>query len=80
MVHRLLLAVLGRREVDYRDHYGNKRLDLAGLLLAFIFCGYVDFISYIACLAVLQTAFGELCVNEALVTPPGEHRPSAVVL
>uniref|UniRef100_A0A674P716 DNA-directed RNA polymerase II subunit RPB2 n=1 Tax=Takifugu rubripes TaxID=31033 RepID=A0A674P716_TAKRU len=35
MVHRLLLAALGRRELDDRDHYGNKRLDLAGPLLAF---------------------------------------------
>nr|XP_022343909.1 DNA-directed RNA polymerase II subunit RPB2-like isoform X2 [Crassostrea virginica] len=32
MVHRLLLAAIGRREVDDRDHYGNKRLDLAGPL------------------------------------------------
>ncbi|XP_060066660.1 DNA-directed RNA polymerase II subunit RPB2 [Ylistrum balloti] len=39
MVHRLLLAALGRREVDDRDHYGNKRLDLAGPLLAFLFRG-----------------------------------------
>uniref|UniRef100_A0A0L8GV21 DNA-directed RNA polymerase subunit beta n=2 Tax=Octopus bimaculoides TaxID=37653 RepID=A0A0L8GV21_OCTBM len=39
MVHRLLLAACGRREVDDRDHYGNKRLDLAGPLLAFLFRG-----------------------------------------
>ena len=39
MVHRLLLAVLGRRETDDRDHIGNKRLDLAGPLLAFLFRG-----------------------------------------
>ncbi|KAK7508532.1 hypothetical protein BaRGS_00000098 [Batillaria attramentaria] len=39
MVHRLLMAALGRREVDDRDHYGNKRLDLAGPLLAFLFRG-----------------------------------------
>ncbi|RDD41968.1 DNA-directed RNA polymerase II subunit RPB2 [Trichoplax sp. H2] len=39
MVHRLLLTALGRREVDDRDHYGNKRLDLAGPLLAFLFRG-----------------------------------------
>ena len=38
-VHRLLLASIGRREVDDRDHYGNKRLDLAGPLLAFLFRG-----------------------------------------
>ena len=43
MVHRLLLAALGRREVDDRDHYGNKRLDLAGPLLAFLFRGLVAF-------------------------------------
>lgn len=41
MVHRLLLAALGRRELDDRDHYGNKRLDLAGPLLAFLFRGWV---------------------------------------
>ncbi|KAL3187207.1 hypothetical protein MRX96_025521 [Rhipicephalus microplus] len=39
MVHRLLLAALGRRELDDRDHYGNKRLDLAGPLMAFLFRG-----------------------------------------
>ncbi|MFH4976328.1 hypothetical protein AB6A40_003037 [Gnathostoma spinigerum] len=37
MVHRLLLAALGRRELDDRDHIGNKRLDLAGPLMAFLF-------------------------------------------
>ncbi|KAH0557929.1 hypothetical protein KQX54_013018 [Cotesia glomerata] len=37
MVHRLLSAALRRRELDDRDHYGNKRLDLAGPLLAFLF-------------------------------------------
>lgn len=42
MVHRLLLAALGRRELDDRDHYGNKRLDLAGPLLAFLFRGYLN--------------------------------------
>ena len=39
MVHRLLLAAIGRREVDDRDHYGNKRLDLAGPLMAYLFRG-----------------------------------------
>ncbi|KAJ3363078.1 DNA-dependent RNA polymerase II [Allomyces arbusculus] len=37
MVHRLLLAALGRRQVDDRDHFGKKRLDLAGPLLASLF-------------------------------------------
>ena len=39
VLHRLLPAALGRRELDDRDHYGNKRLDLAGPLLAFLFRG-----------------------------------------
>jgi DNA-directed RNA polymerase II subunit RPB2 len=37
MIHRLLLAALGRRELDDRDHYGKKRLDLAGPLLGALF-------------------------------------------
>jgi len=37
MVHRLCTAALGRRELDDRDHFGNKRLDLAGTLLAGLF-------------------------------------------
>ena len=42
MVHRILLAAVGRRELDDRDHYGNKRLDLAGPLLAFLFRGFIQ--------------------------------------
>ncbi|KAM0674179.1 DNA-dependent RNA polymerase II [Gurleya vavrai] len=37
MIHRLLLVALGRRELDDRDHYGKKRLDMAGPLLASLF-------------------------------------------
>ncbi|ANB15047.1 DNA-directed RNA polymerase II core subunit RPB2 [Sugiyamaella lignohabitans] len=37
MVHRMLLVVLERREPDDRDHFGKKRLDLAGPLLANLF-------------------------------------------
>ncbi|KAF7303246.1 DNA-directed RNA polymerase subunit beta [Mycena kentingensis (nom. inval.)] len=37
MIHRLLLAALERRELDDRDHFGKKRLDLAGPLLAKLF-------------------------------------------
>ena len=37
MVHRMLQCALGRREVDDRDHFGKKRLDLAGPLLAGLF-------------------------------------------
>ena len=37
MIHRLLTAALERRALDDRDHYGNKRLDLAGPLLATLF-------------------------------------------
>lgn len=39
MVHRLLLVALGRRELDDRDHFGSKRLDLAGPLLSILFRG-----------------------------------------
>lgn len=39
MVYRLLLVVIGRREVDDRDYYGNKRLDLVGFFLVFLFRG-----------------------------------------
>ncbi|KAK4538670.1 hypothetical protein CDCA_CDCA19G4695 [Cyanidium caldarium] len=37
MTHRLLATVLGRRTEDDRDHYGIKRLDLAGPLLTGLF-------------------------------------------
>ena len=37
MVHRMLQVVLGRREPDDRDHFGKKRLDLAGSLMAGLF-------------------------------------------
>lgn len=37
MVNKLLRSLLGRRECDNRDHYGNKRMDLAGPLLGSLF-------------------------------------------
>lgn len=37
MVHRMLLVALDRRDQDDRDHFGKKRLDLAGPLLANLF-------------------------------------------
>ena len=37
--HRLLACSLGRRGQDDRDHYGNKRVDMAGPLLAGLFKG-----------------------------------------
>lgn len=37
MVNRLLQAALERRPQDDRDHFGNKRMDLAGPLLAGLF-------------------------------------------
>ncbi|GAU30948.1 hypothetical protein TSUD_143960, partial [Trifolium subterraneum] len=39
IIHQLLLCALGRRAEDDRDHYGNKRLDLAGPLLGGLFRG-----------------------------------------
>lgn len=37
MIHRLALVALNRRELDDRDHFGKKRLDLAGSLLSGLF-------------------------------------------
>ncbi|CAM9765797.1 unnamed protein product, partial [Phaeothamnion confervicola] len=37
VVHKLLMCALGRLEEDDRDHYGKKRLDLAGPLVAGLF-------------------------------------------
>ena len=37
MVHRLINAHLGRIKEDDRDHYGKKRLDMSGSLLAMLF-------------------------------------------
>ena len=33
MIHRICNGYLGRIEEDDRDHYGKKRMDLAGALL-----------------------------------------------
>jgi DNA-directed RNA polymerase II subunit RPB2 len=60
MIHRLLLAALERRELDDRDHFGKKRLDLAGPLLASLFrmlfrkltkdvYRYLQKVSYVTC-------------------------------
>lgn len=37
MVNRLFAAVLGRRNYDDRDHFGNKKIDTPGALIAFLF-------------------------------------------
>jgi len=37
VVHKLLQTALGRRKIDDRDHYANKRLDLAGPLMGNLF-------------------------------------------
>ena len=37
MIHRMLQCALGRRDPDDRDHFGKKRLDLAGPLMANLF-------------------------------------------
>jgi DNA-directed RNA polymerase II subunit RPB2 len=37
MVNKLLQTILGRRDFDDRDHYGNKRMDLSGPLLHGLF-------------------------------------------
>ncbi|VEV54861.1 DNA-directed RNA polymerase II subunit RPB2, putative [Plasmodium vinckei vinckei] len=40
MINRLLLAELGRIKEDDRDHFGKKRLDIAGPLMASSFATY----------------------------------------
>lgn len=40
MCNRLMTASLGRSTEDDRDHYGKKRLDMAGTLLAGLFRHY----------------------------------------
>lgn len=37
MVRRVIQAQLGHLTVDDRDYYGNKRLELAGQLIAILF-------------------------------------------
>eukprot|EP00049_Salpingoeca_infusionum_P018639 m.358096 g.358096 ORF g.358096 m.358096 type:complete len:1157 (-) comp18035_c0_seq1:234-3704(-) len=37
VVHKALQATMNRRDPDDRDHYGNKRLDLAGTLMMQLF-------------------------------------------
>lgn len=37
MIRQLLLCAMGRRPLDDRDHFGKKRLDLAGALLSNLF-------------------------------------------
>ena len=37
MVRKLLQAEIDARYIDDRDHYGNKRLELAGQMMSFIF-------------------------------------------
>ena len=37
MINKTLDVVVGKREVDDRDHYGKKRMDLSGPLLAGLF-------------------------------------------
>jgi DNA-directed RNA polymerase beta subunit len=37
MVNKLCQCILGRREPDDRDNFGNKRLDIAGPLMAALF-------------------------------------------
>jgi len=39
MTHRLLLGLLGRTVEDDRDHFGKKRVDLAGSLVSATFTG-----------------------------------------
>ena len=37
MINRVLKSALGRTGEDDRDHYGKKRLDFVGALMAHLF-------------------------------------------
>ena len=37
MTNKLLSCILGRRPYDDRDHFGNKKVETAGVLLAYLF-------------------------------------------
>ena len=58
MVHKLLQCALGRRDTDDRDHFGKKRLDLAGPLLAKLFRNLVKN------MALSLQGYVKRCVNE----------------
>ena len=74
MVHRMLQVVLGRREPDDRDHFGKKRLQLAGPLMAEIFRLnfiklYKDTQQYLKkCVEMGKEFFGTLAVKSNTLT------------
>lgn len=63
MVHRLIQTALGRRQVDDRDHYGNKRIDLAGPLMASLFHGLMKRLMH-----EMQT-YASKCLNDSTDKP-----------
>ncbi|CAN8241948.1 unnamed protein product [Cochlearia groenlandica] len=68
IIHRLLLCALGRPEDD-NEHYGNKRLDLAGPLLGELFreaCGLVKNLAHMYYITVGSSASNMLQVLENL--------------
>jgi DNA-directed RNA polymerase II subunit RPB2 len=74
MVHKLLQCALGRRDTDDRDHFGKKRLDLAGPLLAKLFRGVVrrvtqDLMSYMKrCIETNKNFSLALGIKSAIIT------------
>lgn len=93
MIHRLLLAALERRELDDRDHFGKKRLDLAGPLLANLFrmlfkkltrdvYRYLQKVcSSVLCAVRIRTVFSALRPTKSSTSHwPSNIKPSLMVL
>jgi DNA-directed RNA polymerase II subunit RPB2 len=73
MIHRLLLAALDRREIDDRDHFGKKRLDLAGPLLTGLFRLLFRKVSK-DCYRYMQKVYPPSCYKELTLTYPAVCR------
>ncbi len=73
MVCKLIELVLGRREPDDRDHYGNRRLRLAGDLLAQLF--RVAFRQYID---ELRSALERITIRSGRINVKAFARPDII--
>lgn len=73
MINRLIELVLGKREPDDRDHYGNRRLRLAGDLLAQLF--RVAFRQYIE---ELKSALERITIRSGRINIKAFARPDIV--
>jgi DNA-directed RNA polymerase II subunit RPB2 len=88
MINKLLATYMSRREYDNRDHYGNKRMDMAGVLMTNIFrqlfgtcvCVYMHMHMHIyiymckcVCVSCVRILDCFLTVSIRLFTGPTHH-------